>query len=150
MHGNSQYSLRTRRVEDKADAKTLVSLRINIRMQPAHGNRRIPLVYPAWIMVSDSASKNVFSQSRLVVAEYLASIVHVMFNGDSCIPSRYTIDPHLRCNRNDISWLPLREYKVPRQKNSAPCTTEAAERSSSGMICCHIWPVFVCFNLRSI
>ena len=29
-------------------------------MEEAHGRRKVPLVYPAWIVGSDSATKNVF------------------------------------------------------------------------------------------
>ena len=35
----------------------------------------------------------------------------------------------LRCTKNEVAWLPVRDYKVPRAPHSAPCTTEASERT---------------------
>ncbi|CAE7762057.1 hypothetical protein AK812_SmicGene34282 [Symbiodinium microadriaticum] len=93
-----------RRVEDKLDTRSLQSIRVSIRMQPGHGNRRLPLLFPAWVAVNDSATSNIFGSSKMLVNE---------------------------CTKNEIPWLPVREYRVPRAKNMAPCTTEAADRMIS-------------------
>ena len=41
------------------------------------------------------------------------------------------MNTELRCTKGDVSWLPVREYKVPRTKNMAPCTTEGSERPAN-------------------
>ncbi|CAE7407664.1 unnamed protein product, partial [Symbiodinium necroappetens] len=66
--------------------------------------RRLPLLFPAWVAVNDSATSNIFGSSKMLVNE---------------------------CTKNEIPWLPVREYRVPRAKNMAPCTTEAADRMIS-------------------
>ncbi|CAE7749170.1 unnamed protein product [Symbiodinium sp. CCMP2456] len=92
-----------RRMEDKLDAKCLTSLRFAIRMDgTGHGNRRLPLLFPALFACSDAATKNVFGNSKMLV-----------------------------CTSQEITWLPVREYKVPRARNTTPCTTENMERSLS-------------------
>ncbi|CAE7777691.1 unnamed protein product [Symbiodinium sp. CCMP2456] len=92
-----------RRIEDKMDAKSLISVRFSIRMDAnGHGNRRLPLLFPALFACSDGATKNVFAGSKMLV-----------------------------CTAKDVSWLPVREYKVPRTRNATPCTTENMERSLS-------------------
>ena len=58
-----------RRVEDKLDAKGFTAARVNIRMQESHGNRRLPLLFTAWLAVSDAATKNIFQDSRMLVTE---------------------------------------------------------------------------------
>ncbi|CAE6965558.1 unnamed protein product [Symbiodinium sp. CCMP2592] len=90
-----------RRVEDKLDTRNLTSVRFGIRMEQGHGNRRLPLIFPAYVAVNDSATSNIFSTSKLLLNE---------------------------CTRSEISWLPTREYKVPHAKNTTPATTEATER----------------------
>ena len=59
-----------RRIEDKMDSKNLRAQRVFIRMEAGHGNRRLPLVWSAWIAMSDSSTRSVFSSSRMLVSEY--------------------------------------------------------------------------------
>ncbi|CAE7418630.1 unnamed protein product [Symbiodinium sp. CCMP2592] len=59
-----------RRIEDKMDAKSLTSIRFSIRMDShGHGNRRLPLLFPALFACSDGATKNVFANSKMLVTE---------------------------------------------------------------------------------
>ena len=59
-----------RRIEDKMDAKSLTSIRFSIRMDAnGHGNRRLPLLFPALFACSDAATKNVFANSKMLVTE---------------------------------------------------------------------------------
>lgn len=62
-----------RRIEDKLDAKGFSSALVSLRMAPeTHGNRRLPLVYPAWIAVPDGVTNSLFHDSRMLVTERLA------------------------------------------------------------------------------
>ncbi|CAE7316153.1 unnamed protein product, partial [Symbiodinium sp. CCMP2456] len=53
-----------RRVEDKLDNRSLTSVRVNIRMEPGHGNRRLPLIFPAYVAVNDASTSNIFGSSK--------------------------------------------------------------------------------------
>ena len=58
-----------RRVEDKLDNRSLQSVRVSIRMQEGHGNRRLPLLFPAYVAVTDASTTNIFGSSKMLITE---------------------------------------------------------------------------------
>ena len=55
-----------RKIEDKMDAKSLQSFPCSIRCNPPPQQKKVPIDYPAWIVVADSAvDSNMFCKSQL-------------------------------------------------------------------------------------
>ena len=61
--------LNLRRIEDKMDQKAMLAARVSIRMESGHGNRKLPLLYTAWVAISDSSTRNIFAESKMLTTE---------------------------------------------------------------------------------
>ena len=57
--------------EDKLDVRSLASVKVSIRMESGHGNRKLPLLFTSWVAVNDSAQRNAFQNFRMLVTEQL-------------------------------------------------------------------------------
>ncbi|CAE7769661.1 unnamed protein product, partial [Symbiodinium necroappetens] len=62
-----------RRIEDKLDAKGFSSALVSLRMaSETHGNRRLPLVFPAWMAIPDGVTNSIFQDYKVPRAKNAA------------------------------------------------------------------------------
>ena len=53
------------------DCKSLVTQRLSVRFETPHGAKRVPLIHPVCLAMNDSATRNVFADSKFLVTERL-------------------------------------------------------------------------------
>lgn len=57
-----------RRIEDKADARSLCSSLISVRMDPPPASKRVPMNFFGWLVFQEATfDQNIFSECALMV-----------------------------------------------------------------------------------
>lgn len=57
-----------RRVEDKCDARNLMTAMITVRMQPPPQSKHVPMIFHAWVVFDESSfGDNIFNECALML-----------------------------------------------------------------------------------